>query len=124
MNFGGQKRAMAMVATTLALSCVAPKKAKALSISAYGAESSGITADGSTFDGSGYTCACSPIFPMHSLVEVCYLPNDACVVVYTNDSSGSYDTFDVSREAAEALGIWGTVGRCFAGSDCTVQQVA
>lgn len=124
MNFGGQKRAIAMIATTLVLSCIAPKKAKALSISGYGAESSGTTADGSPFDGSGYTCACFPLFPLGSIVEVCYTPEDTCVDVYTNDSSGSYDTFDVSEEAARALGIWGTVGRCFVGDDCTVELVA
>lgn len=110
-----------MVATTLVLSCIAPKKAKTLSISGYGSESAGTTADGSPFDGSGYTCACSPIFPMHSLVEVCL---DGCTTVFVNDATPYPDAFDISEQAARDIGLWNGVGRCFVGETCSVELVA
>lgn len=99
------------------------RQADALSISGYGSESAGITADGSRYDGTGFTAAASPIYPMHSTLRVCYLPKDSCVVVYVNDATPRLSDFDLSQEAATALGIWGTAGRCYVGVDCTVEVV-
>lgn len=117
-----RKRAAALVVVVMSgvLGAQKVKPAKALSMSAYGAESSGLTADGSFFDGSDFTCACAPNFPLGSTVRVCL---DGCVDVYTNDSSGSYDTFDISMEAAYAIGLAPDVGRCFVASNCSAELI-
>lgn len=118
------KLSLALTLIIMAITAIAQsEKVEALSISGYGLESAGVTATGESFNGAGFSCACYPLYPFGSLVEVCYTPNDSCVTVRTNDSSGSYDTFDVSQDAAEALGIWGTVGRCWVGTDCTAAVV-
>lgn len=118
-----RKRAAALVVVVMSgvLGAQKAKPAKALSMSAYGAESQGVTADGSSFDGSDFTCACAPIFPMGSMVRVCL---DGCVDVYVNDVTPHPDSdFDISMIAAYAIGLAPDVGRCFVEDNCSAELI-